>query len=323
MTVTTTLSAQTGWAPSAGQPARQLRAQLNALVRRFFEQRGVLEVETPLLSAAANPDPAITSLATEGLERRYLRTSPEFPLKRLVAAGAGPVYELGRVFRAGERGRHHNCEFTMLEWYRPGFELDELIEEVADLVGAALALGGRTTRRASLTWEALLTRHFEQALPVDEAGWLDLARRRCQASPGLNQTACMDLAFSQASAALAPDALTFVTEFPASQCALARLDPANPAVARRFEAFLGAIELANGYDELTCAETLQQRLSDDNAARHASGQQMLPFDHHLLAAHERGLPPSCGVSVGIDRLLMATGGYQHIDEVLNFPDAVA
>ncbi|MEM1089511.1 MAG: EF-P lysine aminoacylase EpmA [Pseudomonadota bacterium] len=312
------------WEPSAEPRALKLRAALNAAIRGFFADRGVLEVETPLLQRSANPDPAIEPLAIAGGEG-YLRTSPEFAQKRLLCAGSGPIYELGRVFRAGEAGRYHHPEFTMLEWYRPGFGLAELISEVADLINLSLRLAGaEDLPLVQVRYAELLEQHLGAAVPVDLAG----LRQACVTltsiddvrAAALSEDECLDLLFTVAGEALPVDQLTFVTHFPVKQAALARIDPTDPTVALRFEAFAGGMELANGYDELRSAQELAGRFADDNRRRKAAGLRPLPIDQRLLAAQRSGLPACSGVSVGVDRLLMLIGGYEHLHQVLSLAE---
>lgn len=285
-----------------------------------------MEVETPLLQGAANPDPAIEPLRvnSEALAG-FLRTSPEFPLKRLLCADSGPIYELGRVFRAGETGRHHNPEFTMLEWYRPGFGLDDLIDEVAELINTALRLtGDRTLPVVRTRYASLLEDLLRSTVPTDIAelrqACVTFASMDASTAAVLSSDECLDLLFAVAGAALPTAQLTFVTHFPAAQAALARIDPDDPSVALRFEAFAGGMELANGYDELRSATELAERFAADNRRRESAGLRTLPLDHKLIAAQREGLPACCGVSVGVDRLLMLVGDYDRLRDVLSFTE---
>lgn len=311
------------WRPAAGRRALQLRARLYAAIRAWFDAAGVLEVETPTISAAANTDPTIESLGVATAPKRYLRTSPEFAMKRLVASGVGPIYELGRVYRAAEQGRRHNPEFSMLEWYRPGFDLDRLVDDAVALVRLAFTTAGGagdSLQRMEIDFVAL----------VNEAAGLDVlaaplaqlnqrVRQLYDVKGEMDRDQCTDLLFATASAQWPEDRLTVVRGFPASQAALARLDPERPDRALRFELFAGPIELANGYDELTDARELAARLDGENRRRLARGLAPMPLDQRLLAAQAHGLPDCCGVSVGLDRLLMSAGGFDSIDQVLAFP----
>lgn len=311
--------------------ALRQRAALNALIRSFFAERDVLEVETPILSAAGNTEPNIDSFHTRfsghvdaGTAQRWLRTSPEYPLKRLLAAGVGDCYELGRVFRNGEAGGRHNPEFTMLEWYRIGWDHHRLIEETAALVRAALALVQRDARLEVLDYRSLYRKHVgldpfdatdaELQAPladvrIDPEGltrddWLDLL-----------MTHCIQPHFSD-------DCMTVVHDWPATQAALARVRPGTPPLAERFELYLGAVELANGYHELNDATEQRARFARDHALRSARGAVLPPVDERLIEALP-SLPECAGVAVGVDRLLMAMNRTGRIADVLAFDFAHA
>lgn len=312
--------------------ALALRAALYRLIRDFFAGRGVLEVETPMLSEAGNTEPNIESFTTAfngpAAARpgpRWLRTSPEYPLKRLLAAGVGDCYELGRVFRNGEAGRRHNPEFTMLEWYRVGWDHLGLIEETVALVQAALAMVGRTAALRSLTYREL----FVQALALDpfEAPVEDLSVPLAGfgiRGEGLTREDWLDLLIThRIEPAFPPDQITVVRDWPASQCALARIRPGTPSVAERFELYLGSYELANGYHELTDAAEQRARFEHDLARRRQRGQAEPPIDERLLTALSAGLPACAGVALGIERLLMQLAGTDDIRRVLAFAFAEA
>lgn len=311
---------------SALLQALRQRAALNAMVRRFFAEREVLEVETPILSAAGNTEPNIDSFHTDfsghrdaGARRRWLRTSPEFPLKRLLAAGVGDCYELGRVFRNGEAGGRHNPEFTMLEWYRVGWDHHRLIDETASLVQQALALVGRVATLQVIDYRTLYLQRIgvdpfeasiaELRLPlagiqIDAAGlgrddWLDLLMTHC-IQPHFDDTV-----------------MTVVHDWPASQAALARIRDDTPPRAERFELYLGPVELANGYHELGDAQEQRARFEADHARRQERGDVLPPLDEALLAALP-AMPACAGVAVGVDRLLMAMGRTARIADVLAF-----
>ena len=311
--------------------ALRLRAALYATVRAFFAARGVLEVETPIMSAAANTEPNIESFVTrfsgrvDGAAReRWLRTSPEFPLKRLLAAGIGDCYELGRVFRDGEAGRRHNPEFTMLEWYRVGWDHHRLIGETVDLVLTALAASGRRTDVVQCTYRGL----FVDGLGIDpftatiDALRAPLADVRIDAD-GLGRDDWLDLLLThRLQPAFPRDRITVVRDFPATQAALARIRADDPPVAERFELYLGSNELANGYHELVDADEQRARFERDNLRRRARGQQALPIDERLLAALP-DMPACAGVALGMDRLLMWLAGTDAIADVLAFAFADA
>ncbi|MFS8137494.1 MAG: EF-P lysine aminoacylase EpmA [Thermomonas sp.] len=317
------------WTPSASRDSMHLRAALNRVVREFFHARGVLEVETPVLSQAGNSEPNIASFSlefsgrTDGAPRtRWLRTSPEFALKRLLAAGMGDCYELGRVFRDGEAGGRHNPEFTMLEWYRLGWDHRQLIEETAALVQAALALVGRSADQRVVRYRDL----YRDALGIDpftaDVTTLHAALGDVLIDPeGLGRDDWLDLLMThRLQHAFKPDELLVVVDYPASQCALARI--ANDAdgfpVAQRFELYLGPLELANGYHELLDATEQGRRFDKDIRVRQARGVVVPPVDAQLLAGLTSGLPACAGVALGMDRLLMSLLETSRIADVLAF-----
>lgn len=317
----------TGWQPTASIEALRLRSRLNAVIRRFFAERDVLEVETPVLSQAGSTDPNIASFQlefsgrTDGTPRtRWLRTSPEFAMKRLLCAGVGDCYELGRVFRDGEAGGRHNPEFTLLEWYRVGWNHFRLIDESIALVQAALALTGRQATSRSVTYRDL----YHDVLGIDpmmasddelRAGLGDVAIDPA----GLRRDDWLDLLMThRIQPHFSADELLAVVDYPASQCALARVRNDAPPVAERFELYLGPLELANGYHELGDVEEQQRRFEQDLEVRQARGASSPPVDQHLLAALGNGLPDCAGVALGVDRLLMAMTGTDRIGEVLAF-----
>jgi lysyl-tRNA synthetase class 2 len=315
------------WRPSATLAALRLRAELYATIRAYFAERGVLEVETPILSTSGNTDPNIESFtldfhgpAQAGGRQRWLRTSPEFALKRLLAAGVGDCYELGRVFRNGEAGRRHNPEFSMLEWYRVGWDHRRLIDECVELVQAALALVGRRAAVECLSYAEL----FQRELGIDpHRDPLERLQAPLQAyainADGLGRDDWLDLLLThRIEVTLPADGLTVVRDYPASQCALARVREGDPPVAERFEVYLGRIELANGYHELNDGQEQAARFQRDLRVRGQRGGRLPPVDEHLLAALQSGLPDCAGVALGIDRLLMAMGGGAGIGEVLAF-----
>ena len=309
--------------------ALRLRARLNALVRAFFAERGVVEVETPVMSVAGNTEPNIASFSlafsgrTDGAPReRWLRTSPEHPLKRLLAAGFGDCYELGRVFRDGEAGGRHNPEFTMLEWYRVGRDHHALASETASLVEAALALVGKAATVERTSFRDL----YRDRLGVDPFADGDDVLRNALGDVvvdprGLSRDDWLDLLMThRIQPALDPGRMLVVQGFPASQCALAQVrdDADGVPVAQRFELYLGPLELANGYHELTDAAEQGARFGRDLQRRRGRGQPLPPRDERLLAALDAGLPACAGVALGVDRLLMAMLGTDRIADVLAF-----
>ncbi|WP_262072252.1 MULTISPECIES: EF-P lysine aminoacylase EpmA [unclassified Stenotrophomonas] len=304
--------------------ALRQRAALNACIRDFFATRGVLEVETPILSVAGNTEPNIDSFHTRfsghvdaGEAQRWLRTSPEYPLKRLLAAGVGDCYELGRVFRNGEAGGRHNPEFTMLEWYRVGWDHHRLIGETAALVRAALSLVQREARLEVIDYRSLYRRQlgvdpFEADIDALRAPLSDI-----HIDPqGLTRDDWLDLLMTHCiQPAFGDDTMTVVHDWPASQAALARVRPGTPALAERFELYLGPVELANGYHELNDAAEQRARFERDHAVRRMRGAVLPPLDEALLAALPQ-LPDCAGVAVGVDRLLMAMNRTPAIADVL-------
>ena len=299
-------------------------------IRAFFASRGVLEVETPVLSSGAATDPALSSFCVDyhgpGAppgRRLFLQTSPEYGMKRLLAAGSGDIYQVARVFRDGEAGHWHNPEFTLLEWYRVGFDHMQLMDEVAALVAELLPGCGGFSR---LAYRDLFERYLAiDPLEADEATLAAAARRRGIDVRGeLQHTGWLDLLFTHVIApGLAEGDCVFVHGFPAVQASLARLDPSDTRVAERFELYVRGIELANGFHELVDGTEQGARFAADNRLRLDSGLPGMPPDHRLLAALEAGMPDCAGVAVGVDRLLMLMMGAETIDEVLAFPVARA
>jgi lysyl-tRNA synthetase class 2 len=301
------------------------RAAMLAAVRSFFAARGVLEVETPALSSTGVTDPAIESVVANarslGAARQYLHTSPEFAMKRLLAAGSGDIYQLCRVFRDDELGRWHQPEFMLLEWYRVGWDEQRLMTEVADLVATARAAAGQAA--AALTVRLSYAQALETALGAPpDAPTADLARRLAtqgvDVPPGLEHDAILDLAFGTVVlASFDPAALTLVYDYPASQAALARLKETTPAVAARFEAFSGGIELANGFHELTDAQEQRRRFVNERERRIANAQHAPPLDEQLLRALP-SLPDCAGVALGFDRLVALATGQDGIAPAMSF-----
>lgn len=320
------------WQPSARPEALHLRAAFNRLARAFFDARGVLEVETPVLSRAGNTEPNIASFMlrfsgrTDGAPRtRWLRTSPEFALKRLLAAGVGDCYELGRVFRDGEAGGRHNPEFTLLEWYRVGWDHLRLLDETVALVREALALVARSARLEVVAFRDL----YRQRLGIDplrdDIATLQNALGDVHIDPaGLTRDDWLDLLMThRLQPAFAPDVLLAVHDWPASQAALARIRAGDPPLAERFELYLGPLELANGYHELSDANEQGARFARDLQLRAQRGLPAIPMDQALLEALAHGLPDCAGVALGVDRLLMALLGSDRIADVLTFDFARA
>lgn len=317
----------TNWKPTASIEALQMRARLNALIRRFFLDRGVLEVETPILSAAGNTDPNIESFQLDfsgpvaaGPARRWLRTSPEFALKRLLAAGIGSCYELGRVFRNGEIGRLHNPEFSMLEWYRVGWDHHELMDECAELVKEALRLAGKSATVRDTSYRQL---YLEQ-LGIDPLTASEAELRAPLAvfdinAEGLSRDDWLDLLMTHLIQPSIPhNRILLVYDYPKSQAALARIRQGDVPVAERFEVYLGPVELANGYRELGDADEQRERFQRDISRRRKKGYATPPIDEPLLAALP-AMPDCSGVAMGVDRLLLAMLGVDRLSEVIALP----
>ncbi len=293
-----------------------------AKLRQFFADRTILEVETPLLCRSGITDPAIEPfVAVSGdssQQPRFLQTSPEYAMKRLLAAWGEPIFQIGKAFRDGEAGSRHNPEFSLLEWYRPGFDHHQLMAEVADLV--RFCLGERALQKYS--YREL----FQERLQLDPftapGAELEAVARR-HLDPGNlsgDRDLWLDLLMSHVlEPQLGRGALCFIYDYPTSQAALARVVQADDVwVGQRFELYVEGMELANGYCELTDAREQRQRFERDNALRRERGQRERPVDECLLAALEHGLPDCSGVALGIDRLLMLASGAADIRDVLSF-----
>ena len=310
------------WRPSAGIDAIRQRARLLSLLREFFAQRNVLEVETPLLCSSGVTDPAIEPLVVaQGAAiaaPRFLQTSPEFAMKRLLCAFGEPIYQISRVFRDGEVGSRHNPEFTLLEWYRPGFDHHWLMAEVAELLCACL--GERPVTKVS--YRAL----FRERLRVDpftaSAAELESIARSHLDAGNLSgdRDLWLDVLMSHVlEPQLGVGGICLLYDYPASQAALSRIVASEDVlVGQRFEVYVDGLELANGYCELDDAAQQRQRFERDNAVRVARGQPERPLDEYLLAALAHGLPGCSGVALGVDRLLMLALGATDIREVLAF-----
>jgi len=317
--------AEAHWRPSASSAALRLRAQALRSAREFFHSRNVLEVETPAMVNAPVSDVNLGSVSVQVPGRDaplFLHTSPEYAMKRLLAAGSGDIFQICRVYRGAERGRHHNPEFTMLEWYRLGFSLEELMREVADLT--RVLLGHSQLAIEFMTYREAVRRHagFD---PLDaDTEVLQAAAQELGLSAGPARAAGRDelldlIVGAKVGPALGEKSLTFLHRYPATQAALARLDADDPRVALRFELYHRGVELANGYHELTSAAEQRMRFAADQQARKARGLPTFALDAHLLSALDAGLPDCAGVALGFDRVLMLAAGAASIDDVLAFP----
>jgi lysyl-tRNA synthetase class 2 len=314
------------WRPSANFNVLRQRARMLAAARTCFAEAGVVEVETPLLSRAAVTDVHLESVPAEvaGLGRMYLQTSPEYPMKRLLAAGFGDCYQVCRVFRDGERGTYHNPEFTMIEWYRLGFDAPRLMDDVETLVRRMLA-GLRDLPAAErVTYRQVVSTIGGADPMVASADELVCALQRhgvaVPPSDLHDRDALLDLLVSAVvGPRLGHERPVFVHDYPASQAALARIRPADFPVAERFELYLDGIELANGFHELGDPVEQRRRFEADLAARAALGRPARPLDERFLAALSHGLPECAGVALGFDRLVMAACRLASIDDALAFP----
>ncbi|WP_339645334.1 EF-P lysine aminoacylase EpmA [uncultured Porticoccus sp.] len=307
------------WQPTATLETLRRRAELMAAIRHFFALRSVWEVDVPVLAKTGVTDLNIDSIPAELNGRRhYLQSSPEYQMKRLLAAGSGGIYYLGKAFRNGESGRRHSPEFTLLEWYRPGWDEHNLMDEVSSLLSEL----GVVAEPVKVSYREI----FQQNIGLDpHAAPLEALQQEATALSGSDFTAvsrnsCLDLLFSLGVESTLPDGLVFVYDYPLCQAALAcsGKDSSGVPVARRFEAFLNRMELANGYYELTDAVEQLSRFESDLALRTAAGKSAMPVDHQLLAAMKSGLPACAGVALGVDRLLMRLLSLVDIREVLPF-----
>jgi len=310
------------WQPGATRDILKARAGLLGSIRAFFRSRNILEVETPLLCQSGVTDPAIESLMVErgtSVEQpRYLQSSPEYAMKRLLASGSGPIYQVSRAFRDGEAGGRHNPEFSLLEWYRPDFDHHQLMDEVLALVEEVL--GEKPVTHFSYRD---LFRYFVDIDPFTApmSTLEDIARSKIELSfVSAERDLWLDLILTHIiEPELAALGMCFVYDYPASQAALSRIVVSDGVeVGQRFELYVDGMELANGYCELADPIEQRARFVADNEQRRERGQPERPTDELLLAAMEHGLPPCSGVALGIDRVLMLATGVSDIRDVLAF-----
>ena len=324
------------WRPVASLKTLQARARMYASIRSFFEEKGVLEVDTPILSQRGVTDPALMAMKTEfnlpgskSLSPFYLQTSPEFAMKRLLASGSGSIYQIFRAFRNEERGRFHHPEFTLLEWYRIGFDLLDLMVEVEELLRVLLDDHHAEIIARRVSYQEL----FHESLNLDPVA-SSLDEFACRASElgvkdayplcGEDRSIWLDFLFSHfIQPALDPKKMTFVYHFPAILPSLARRVPGSPDWVERVELFMGGIELANGFHELADDAEQKLRFERDNQKRTSSGLPLMDLDERLLTALMKGLPDCAGIALGLDRLLMVKLDLQSIDETLTFPIEIA
>lgn len=312
----------TSWRPTAQIATLEARARLLRAIREYFVATRTLEVETPTLSSGAVTDVHLASVAAQvNGTQRFLHTSPEYAMKRLLAAGCGDIYQIARVYRDGESGRLHNPEFTLVEWYRLEIDHHTLMSDVERLITTVLPPERNFDRAERLSYREAVQLHagvdpFDDPLPVLIAR-LDSAGIEVPRSIRDDRDACLDLLMSTlVGPRLGWDRLSFVYDYPKSQAALARI---RGSVASRFEAYLQGMELANGFHELGDAHEQRRRFAADLQERQRRGLPAMPLDERFLAALAQGLPDCAGVALGFDRLAMCAVGATHIDEVLAFP----
>ncbi|KII77732.1 elongation factor P--(R)-beta-lysine ligase [Vibrio renipiscarius] len=319
------------WQPTASIELLKQRAELLSKIRQFFSCRHVLEVDTPSMSHATVTDYHLHTFQTDFIgpgyadgSKLYLMTSPEFHMKRLLAAGSGCIYQINKAFRNEENGRYHNPEFTMLEWYRVGFDHHQLMDEMDDLLQLII----QCSAAERMTYQQA----FMKVLGICPLEGSMAELKRAAASLGLSDIAepeedrdtLLQLLFSiGVEAKIGQTVPAFVYDFPASQAALAKINPNDPRVADRFEVYFKGIELANGFHELDNPDEQLARFEQDNAKRIEMGLSAQPIDYHLIAALQSGLPACAGVALGIDRLIMLALGQDHIDQVTAFPFPIA
>ena len=321
------MSETASWQPSAPIANLLKRAAIMAEIRRFFADRGVLEVETPTMSQATVTDIHLVPFETrfvgpgaaDGLTL-YMMTSPEYHMKRLLAAGSGSIYQLGRSFRNEEAGRHHNPEFTMLEWYRPHYDMYRLMNEVDDLLQQILDCNSAET----LSYQQAFLRHLDiDPLSADKAQLREAAAKLDLsniADTEEDRDTLLQLLFTVGvEPHIGRDKPAFVYHFPASQASLAEISTEDHRVAERFEVYFKGIELANGFHELTDGDEQLQRFEQDNRIRAKRGLPQNPIDMNLIAALKQGLPDCSGVALGVDRLVMLKLGAERLDDVIAFP----
>ena len=314
------------WQPTLSVETAKVKQRLLKNIRLFFEAREVLEVETPILSCATIPDPFIEKFRVSQTAHHkilYLQPSPELPMKRLLCAGFGSIFQICKAFRGNEKGRHHNSEFTLLEWYRLGFDYQQLMLEVEQLIQLLIPSIKSTCKMTyqnifkAFTGIDPLTANVSNlqqytseiiGLPIglnnDKNSWLNLIMSQC-----------IEPKFDK-------DKLYFIYDFPASQASLAKIKKHTP-VAERFEVYLNGIELANGFTELQDAHEQQQRFKQEQAIYEQNFGYQPDIDQHFLDALQTGLPSCAGVALGIDRLLMILTHATHIRQVLSFPTEYA
>lgn len=298
------------------RPLLETRSRVRRSLQQLFDGLGFLEVDTPVLSPEVLPEAHIDPVQVPGDAgaTHYLQASPEALMKRMLAAGSGPIYQFARAFRAGERGRLHDVEFVLLEWYAPGTTLADAAVLLDRLCAVTLGTADIERVRCSDAFRAHAGVTLDGATADDLAAAIVRAGGSIPASTAAEPEADRwDRGFEQLLAEVVQPRLgrgrpTLLEAWPASQAAFARLDPAAPHTALRFELFVEGVELANGWEEETSREVLAGRIAAANRARAASGRAVLPTPERLLAAHGAGMPAGVGAALGFDRLVMLAAG---------------
>ena len=317
-------SEKKAWQPSANIENLLKRAKIIAEIRRFFTDRGLLEVETPVLSEFGVTDLHLSTFSTEFIapfdalsKTLWLGTSPEYHMKRLLAAGSGPIFQIGKVFRNEEAGNRHNPEFTMLEWYRPHFDMYRLINEVDDLLQQIL----ECPPAESMSYQFAFQQYVGlDPLSADLSELVEKAKKyQLMGAENESRDTLLQFLFSAVvEPQIGQEAPVVVYHFPASQAALAQISSKDLRVAERFEFYYKGLELANGFHELSDAREQLRRFQQDNLQREKMGLPVCAIDTRLLSALQAGIPNCSGVALGVDRLLMIAMGAEHIKEVISF-----
>jgi len=309
------------WEPTASLPILQQRAAIISQIRDFFKERHVLEVETPLLCLSTVTDPHLKSVQGTVLnETLYLQTSPEYCMKRLLAAGSGSIFQICKAFRDEELGAIHQPEFTLLEWYRVGFDQQALMDEVADLLYFIL----HCEKEERVTYEEIFVRHLRiDPLSASEEELHELANeyglKELQGDVLLDRDFFLQWLMSEGvEPHIGKERPCFVYDFPATQAALACLNPKDPRVGERFEVYFKGMELANGFHELRDPKEQRARFERDLKKREALGLPLIPMDEAFLSALSAGFPDCAGVALGLDRLILLATKQQKISQVMSF-----
>jgi len=318
------------WRPTCSIEMMRLRAQLLADIRQFFSSRTVLEVETPVLSHSSGTDPQLDFFKTDYcssplVQTLFLQTSPEFAMKRLIAAGSGSIYQIAKAFRNGESGRFHNPEFTLLEWYRVGFTLPQLMDEITELMAVLFSGQSALSAAQRFSYQDIFERHTGlNPLEFSYKSYCDYVQNSHMPEAmdicGYDHSLWLDFIFTHhVQPYLGENSVCMVYGYPACQSSLARINERNSQISDRVEVFIKGIELGNGYYELTDAKEQGKRFDGEQAIRQQRNRPVSVKDMHLIEALEAGLPECSGMAIGLDRLLMLLTNSSTIEDVLNFP----